>query len=142
MAESRRSRASRRPVGVTGSFFGQLSFKYWIARCDAVLRSLNLERCGPSRDKVCSIRSALHDPRPAGLAPQERSAVPGRSIAGPRTVACAGAETPLRSEDCATAGATAMMDENTTALRRAGASLGRIVISNLPLVDSILPLNG
>src|SRR5216683_47201 len=131
---------SRRPVGVAGSFLGQLSFKYWIARCDAVLRSLNLVRCCSLRDKVWSIRSALHDPKPAGPGPQERS--PGRSIAGPRTVGCAGAEAPLRWEDCATAGATAMMDENTTALRSAGASLSRIVISNPPLLDSIVPSNG
>src|SRR5262249_59856732 len=133
---SRLSMVSRRPVGVAGSFFGQLSFKYWIARCDAVLRPLNLLRCASLRDKVCSIRSALHDPRPAGPAPQERSPAPGRGIAGPRTVGCAGA--PPRWEDCATAGATAMMDETTTPLRSADASLSRIVISDPALSNSIL----
>src|SRR5258708_7433768 len=131
---------SRRRVGVAGSFLGQLSFKYWIARCDAVLRPLNLVRCCSLRDKVWSIRSVLHDPKPAGPGPQERS--PGRSIAGPRTVGCASAEAPLRWEDCATAGATAMTDKNTTAHRSNDASLSRIVISNPPLVDSILLRNG
>src|SRR5215467_10187673 len=131
---------SRRLVGVAGSFLGQLSFKYWIARCDAVLRPLNLARCCSLRDNVWSIRSALHDPRPAGPGPQERS--PGRSIAGPRTVGCAGDDAPLRWEDCATAGTTAMMDKNTTAHRSDDASLSRIVISNPPLVDSILLRNG
>src|SRR5258708_27407776 len=131
---------SRRRVGVAGSFLGQLSFKYWIARCDAVLRPLNLVRCCSLRDVVWWILSALHDPKPAGPGPQERS--PGRSIAGPRTVGCAGAEAPLRWEDCATAGATAMMDKNATEHRSDDASLSRIVISNPPLVDSILPQNG
>src|SRR5882724_11457202 len=123
IAESRLSMVSRRPVGVAGSFLGQLSLKYRIARCDAVLRPLNLVRCCSLRDKVWSMRSALNDPKPAGPVPQERSA-------GPRTVGCAGAEAPPRWEDCATAGTTAMMDKNTTKHRSDDASLSRIVISN------------
>src|SRR5262249_16506401 len=113
-----------------------------MARCDAVLSPLNLARCASLRDKLCSIRSALHDSSPAGPAPQERSPLPGRNITGPRTVACGGAETPSRCEGCATAGAIAMMAENTTALRSAAASLGRIVIPNSPPLDSILLPDG
>src|SRR5262249_22470438 len=68
--------------------------------------------------------------RPAGPAPQEKSAVPGRNIAGPRIVGCAGAEAPPLCEDCAAAGATAMMDEHTTMLHSTCTSLSRIVMSD------------
>src|SRR6202030_3892324 len=109
-----------------------LSFRYWIARCEAVLRWLNLVRCAASRDNVRSMRSAPQGPRPAGPAPQERSAVPGRNIAGPRIVDCTGVEAPSRCEDCAAAGATATIDQNTTVLRSACMILSRIIISDPP----------